>query len=343
MRHSLPARIDTLSDFGAICLLCSGGAAYNVVDADGDVEVAYASDDEASLASAEQDNNSEGAHSAVDFDPPEQDDEWGDGSQAAAEEEVQGVHVGGPLGEEVLGGRGQLVFASADHREFHIALSRCGETDDFGLRQTRFWFAALRWVQFAGGNVVVGWCSHPGCAHHDSHVQPVYEGSDYPTAAAANFTEGQTLICEKATAVLAAWGGEAALQQQLGVFPPSSDEGTVTVHFNPISSQQAQAVRAGPGFAAWGVLLQHRSHPGWFCTGTDSHCRSHVHSCRHIKAANADENRPCATLGAEAFRRKLAKDFDFDSGKRSHRKKQSSKPSEHTCSALSSSACVAHS
>ena len=72
------------------------------------------------------------------------------------------------------------------------------------------------------------------------------------------------------------------------------------------------AIRAGPCFIDWGVVLQHRNSTAWFCTT----CLSSVHSCPHVSAlGNLEEGEaPEVTLSAGAFRRKLGKFLDLQTG-----------------------------
>ena len=234
-------------------------------------------------------------------------DDWGPGEGGGSPAEGQD--------STAYGTRGTPVWRSADCKEFHIVFSRSLETNQFGVHQG-FYFVGLRFVTFAENQAVfVGWCSHPDCEQQGSHVQAVYEGVDFPTSQAQTFTGGQALVCTKAAAAVAAWGGQHAARQVLSQHPLSQD-GTVTWEFNPTRRLCAMAVRAGGEFNKWGVLVKHRRCPGWFCTHPDSHCRRHVHACDHIKAAGLEGAvNPNATLDSDAFNKKLEKVFDLETGR----------------------------
>lgn len=175
----------------------------------------------------------------------------------------------------------------------------------------------MRSVEFANGKrAVAGWCTHPDCAQHDTHVQAVYEGADYRNSQSQAFTDGQVLCCEKAVVLIDAWGGEMSLHNALAQVPASTDDNPLLHHFHPSARTHAIAVRAGVTFDDWAVLHKHRAVPGYFCTHSASHCRSHPHNCRHIKAAGLEgESHPIETLSADAFEAKLKKDFDLASGR----------------------------
>ena len=82
------------------------------------------------------------------------------------------------------------------------------------------------------------------------------------------------------------------------------------------ADRTAKAVQADVlDFRSWAVLLQHSSsssssRPDYFCLSC-----SDTHACEHILAGGvSDGSSAHMTLSADAFEKKLKKDFDVDQG-----------------------------
>lgn len=215
-------------------------------------------------------------------------------------------------------GSGDYVFLSADSREVHFALSRGSETGHWGVRQHKFFFVGVRFVRFADREVPVGWCSHEQCPQHSNHVHAVFASADYPDRQSVPFIAGHHVVCSKAAQLLDAWGGAAGLrtfigQQHLLVSPAGE---TQQQQFWPTQQREALAIRAGPQFDDWAVLLPHRDVDGWFCTHPA--CSGRVHACRHVVAAGHEgEYLVNQTMDAASFNKKFERDFDLEAGMQS--------------------------
>ena len=205
--------------------------------------------------------------------------------------------------------RGTPILVTADRAEVHFAVATSSERGSFRLTQAKFVFVGLRQVQFADRAVLVGWCTDPTCRDAAHHNAAIFSGRHCQALASEDFTAALSVVCQRAQAVLDGWGGWPELQAMRATAHVSAASSHVR-DFEHLRSAAKGVMADASAFSSWGVILHHRSGPGWFCTS----CQQ-SHACQHLATAGLQaEASQHATLDAGVFERKLLKDFDIVAG-----------------------------
>ena len=103
------------------------------------------------------------------------------------------------------------VIVSQDRSEVYFALSEGIKSGIWGMRERTFVMVGIKFVTFADGECIVGWCDSSCCQQHGDHVQGIFEQQHYPQRCQADYASIQ-LTCEWSDRIIDAWGGRQAYE-----------------------------------------------------------------------------------------------------------------------------------
>ena len=151
-------------------------------------------------------------------------------------------------------------------------------------RRQKFAILALRFIQLAHcKSALVSWCSSPQCAER-TNLGCLFEGNNFPAEEPGTFLQGATRLWPCGELMVKGLGGGTVVRRLLAsAVATAVEEGAALQRpftLRPVVWSGGIAVRAGPRFADWGVVLKHRNSTAWFCTT----CLSFKHCCLHVSA-----------------------------------------------------------